>query len=485
MLVAALACCAMSTAEPAPRPPDPFGPLPSARQLKWHELEFYGFIHYTVNTYLDREWGYGDEDPAIFDPKEFDADRIAKTFREAGMKGLILVCKHHDGFCLWPTKTTGHNISKSPFRGGKGDLVGEVAAACKRNGLQFGVYLSPWDCNNAAYGTRQYLETYREQLRELLTNYGPVFTTWHDGANGGRGYYGGARETRTIDRTTYYDWPETWRLVRRLQPDACIFSDVGWDVRWVGNESGYAAETSWATFSPRGPEDPERFGPGFSNYKEAEAGHRGGRFWLPAECDVSIRPGWFWHESENDKVKSPDALMDLYFKSVGRGASFLLNVPPDKRGRIHENDEASLREFGRRLRATFGKNLASGAKLAASNLRGADFGPANLLDGKRSTYWATEDGVTTPTVELSLPEPVQFDVVRIREHIALGQRIEALAVDVWEGSKWAEVGAATSVGSCRLIRLPSPVRAQRVRLRIVKSPVCVAVSELGLFRLAR
>ena len=475
-----IALAVMSTA-PKILPPDPFGPLPSARQLKWHEMEFYGFIHFGVNTFKNAEWGYGDEDPKLFAPTDFSADAIAKNFRAAGMKGLILVAKHHDGLCLWPTKTTEHNITHSGFNG---DYVGQIAAACRRNGLKFGVYLSPWDCNNAAYGTPKYVDIYRAQLTELLTNYGPIFETWHDGANGGRGYYGGARENRNIDRTTYYGWNETMGLVRRLQPEACIFSDTGWDVRWVGNESGYAAETSWATFTPKGPEDPEKFGPGFSKYEEAGAGHRGGRFWMPAECDVSIRPGWFWHAAENDKVKTPDQLMDLYFRSVGYGANFLLNVPPDTRGRIHENDAASLTEFGRRLRATFERNLAAGAKIIASNER-PGFPASNLFDDKRNSYWATNDGVLTPSVELDLGADVTFDVIRLREHIALGQRVEGFAVDAWQGGKWAEVAKGTSIGNCRLVRLKTPVRTSRVRLRITKSPVCVALSEFGVFRLAQ
>jgi alpha-L-fucosidase len=485
-MILAVALAMADFSHPQIRPPDPFGPLPSARQLKWHEMEFYGFIHFTVNTFMDREWGYGDEDPAIFDPKEFDAAKIVATFKSAGMKGLILVCKHHDGFCLWPTKTTAHNISKSPFRGGKGDMVREFADACRKAGLNFGLYLSPWDCNSALYGTPRYIELYRAQLAELLTSYGPIFETWHDGANGGRGFYGGARETRNIDRTSYYGWPETWAMVRQLQPGACIFSDIGPDVRWVGNESGFAAETSWATFTPKSPEgDPEKVAPGFSNYKEAEGGHRDGRYWIPAECDVSIRPGWFWHESENDKVKTPDQLMELYFRSVGRGANFLLNVPPDRRGRLHESDEASLREFGRRLRATFKSNLAAGAIVAASNDRGPGFSAKYLLDQKRASYWATEDGVATPSVELDFGRDVEFDVIQLREAIALGQRIEGFAVDAFADGKWKEIAKGTSVGNCRLVRLGAPVRARKVRLRITKSPVCVAVSELGLYRLEK
>jgi alpha-L-fucosidase len=364
-------------------------------------------------------------------------------------------------------------------------MVGEVASACRKNGLKFGVYLSPWDCNSAAYGKPEYVEIYRAQLNELLTQYGPIFETWHDGANGGRGYYGGARENRNIDRTSYYRWNETMGLIRKLQPDACIFSDAGWDTRWVGNESGYADETSWATYTPKGPEDPEKYGPGYTRYQEAEIGHRNGKFWMPAECDVSIRPGWFWHEKENGQVRSPDQLMDLYFKSVGRGANFLLNVPPDRRGRIHENDAASLTEFGRRIRATFSTNLAQGASVRASNERGPGFGAGNLCDGKHANYWATEDGVLTPSIEFEFAKETEFDVLRIREQIALGQRVEGFAVDVRQGSGWQEVAKGTSIGNCRLVRFEAPIKATAVRLRITKSPVCVAISEFACYKLSK
>ena len=220
--------------------PAPYGAVPSARQLRWHELEFYGFLHFTVNTFTDKEWGYGDEDPSLFNPTEFDADRIVENLASSGMKGVILTAKHHDGFCLWPTRTTDHCVRNSRWRGGKGDVVRDISNAARKAGLKFGVYLSPWDRNNAQYGRPEYINTYRNQLRELLTTYGPIFEVWHDGANGGDGYYGGAREKRQIDRRTYYDWPKTWDMVRSLQPDACIFSDVGPDIRWVGNEKGIA-----------------------------------------------------------------------------------------------------------------------------------------------------------------------------------------------------------------------------------------------------
>ena len=284
---------------PAAEPPAPYGPVPSARQLRWHELEFYGFLHFTVNTFTDKEWGYGDESPAVFNPTDFDADQIVGAAKAAGMKGLILTAKHHDGFCLWPSKLTEHSVKNSPWRDGKGDVVREIADACRRHGLTFGVYLSPWDRNHADYGRPDYLDYYRNQLRELMTGYGPLFEVWFDGANGGDGYYGGAREKRTIDRRTYYDWENTRQIVRDLQPDAVMFSDAGPDVRWVGNENGIAGDPCWATLNR------DDFAPGEADEARLNPGDRPGTHWLPAECDVSIRPGWFYHASEDAKVKTP------------------------------------------------------------------------------------------------------------------------------------------------------------------------------------
>ena len=288
--------------------PRPYGPVPSRRQLGWHAMEFYGFLHFTVNTFTDKEWGFGDEAPRVFNPTEFDADQIAGVARESGMAGLILTCKHHDGFCLWPSRFTEHSVKNSGWHNGRGDVVREVSEACARHRLKFGVYLSPWDRNHRDYARPEYVVYFRRQLRELLTGYGPVFEVWFDGANGGDGFYGGARETRQIDRSTYYQWDETWQTVRELQPDAVMFSDIGPDLRWVGNEAGHAGEPCWATFTPRGP-DGQAPAPGQSRYQEAENGHRDGRFWLPAEVDVSIRPGWFFHAHENAKVRTPDNLL--------------------------------------------------------------------------------------------------------------------------------------------------------------------------------
>ena len=231
-------------------PPKPYGPVPSARQLRWHELGGYAFLHFSVNTFTDKEWGYGDESPEVFQPTEFDAEQIVTSLKAGGLKGVVLTCKHHDGFCLWPSKYTEHSVKNSLWKGGKGDVVKEISEACRRHGLKFGVYLSPWDRNHKDYGRPEYITYYRNQLRELLTGYGPIFEVWFDGANGGDGYYGGARTTRHIDARTYYDWENTWKLVRQLQPEACMFSDIGPDVRWVGNEAGVAGDPCWATFSP-------------------------------------------------------------------------------------------------------------------------------------------------------------------------------------------------------------------------------------------
>ncbi|MCC6536035.1 MAG: alpha-L-fucosidase, partial [Bryobacterales bacterium] len=358
---------------------------------------------------------------------------------------------HHDGFCLWPTRTTSHNVTRSPWRAGKGDVVRELSQAAQRAGLGFGVYLSPWDRNHPSYGRPEYVEVYRAQLTELLTQYGPIFEVWHDGANGGDGFYGGAREKRTIDKRTYYQWQTTWDLVRRLQPDACIFSDVGPDIRWVGNEKGIAGETCWATYDPKA-DDGGPAVPGLSHYQDADTGHRGGTRWLPAECDVSIRPGWFWHEKENARVKTPEQLMDLYFRSVGRGANFLLNIPPDRRGRIHEADAASLGAFGRNLREMFARNLVVG-KVKAS--RGGREWNARISGPAR--------------------------VIRLREEIALGQRVDSFAVDAWRNGAWAEVASGSSIGACRLLRLPAPVDTPRLRLRITQSPAEPAISAFEAF----
>jgi len=475
-LLASAAVAAAAGSPTTARSPEPFGPVPSARQLRWHDMEFYGFLHFTVNTFTDKEWGYGDESEKVFNPTDFDAEQIVRTAEAGGMKGLILTAKHHDGFCLWPSKYTEHSVKNSPWKNGQGDVVKEIAEACRKHHLRFGVYLSPWDRNHADYGKPEYLTYYRNQLRELLSNYGPLFEVWFDGANGGDGFYGGAREKRTIDRRTYYDWPNTWQIVRDLQPNACMFSDGGPDVRWVGNESGEAGQTCWATLNAAD------FAPGEADEKRLNRGDHPGTHWLPAECDVSIRPGWFYHDSQNSKVRTPQNLLELYFKSVGRGGSFLLNLPPDRRGRIPETDAAALRQFRALLDKMFAHDLARQAKVTASNIRGGDshFAPKKVLDDRRDTYWTTDDGIPSAELVLEFRQPVTFSVVRLREFLPLGQRIEAVAIDQWKDGNWNEVGSATSIGNCRLIRV-QPVTTGKVRLRFLRAVAPPAISEFGLF----
>jgi alpha-L-fucosidase len=466
----------LTSPNPAVAPPAPYAPTPSPRQIRWHELECYAFIHFTVNTFTDKEWGYGDESPAIFNPTAFSADQLARVVKEAGLKGLVLTCKHHDGFCLWPSKFTEHSIKHSPWKQGKGDMVREIADACHRHGLKFGVYLSPWDRNHPQYGHPEYLTYYRNQLRELLTHYGPIFEVWFDGANGGDGYYGGAKETRTIDNTTYYDWNNTWKIVRDLQPDACMFSDAGPDARWVGNESGYAGETCWATINSEG------MLPGHADSDLLNRGSRPGTHWIPAEVDVSIRPGWFYHASEDKDVKSVDHLLTIYYESVGRGANLIVNLPPDRRGQIHETDAQRLREWRRILDATFAVDLARGATATADNTRGDDarYAPAHVVDGNPNTYWSTDDSATTPQLVLDLHKPVTFSVVRLREYIPLGQRVDSFALDRWKEGGWEEFASGTSIGAQRLVRV-APITTDKVRLRITKAAVCPTISEFGLF----
>lgn len=462
-----------------PAPPTPYGVVPSERQLAWHDREFYGFIHFTTNTFTDKEWGFGDESPIIFAPTDFDPDQIARVAKAAGMNGLILTCKHHDGFCLWPSKYTDHSVEKSPWKNGKGDVVREISEACDELGLAFGVYLSPWDRHQADYGKPEYITYYRNQLTELLTNYGPVFEVWFDGANGGDGYYGGARETRKINRSQYYDWDTTFKLVRKLQPAAVMFSDAGPDVRWVGNERGIAGKTCWATTTPAPSAGETVPGPGCVDTKALPTGIRDGEQWIPAECDVSIRPGWFYHADQDSQVRSPENLVELYFNSVGRGASLLLNLPPDRRGQIHPKDEVSLIGFRRILDETFDENLLELSTLTASNERGEGFEVANLLDGDKATYWSTSDDTTDAEVTATFATPVKFNVIDLREHLPLGQRVVQSSISYWTGSAWKELASGESIGSRRLWRGPS-VETSKIKLKVT-GPVCPALCEFGAY----
>jgi alpha-L-fucosidase len=456
-------------------PPPPWGVIPSPRQLAWHSLETYGFIHFTTNTFTDLEWGYGDESPMVFNPTALDTRQWARVAKEGRLKGLILTCKHHDGFCLWPSRYTGHSVVNSPWQNGQGDVVRELADACREFGLKLGIYLSPWDRNHPQYGQPAYVDYYRKQLYELLTLYGPIFEVWHDGANGGDGWYGGACETRKIDPASYYGWSETWGLVRLLQPDAVIFCDAGGDIRWVGNESGIGSETTWCTFNPAG-----RY-PGYPEVSDLGTGHEGGSHWAPPETDVSIRPGWFYHAREDESVKSLSQLVDIYFKSVGRGTSLLLNLPPDQRGLIHEIDAARVRVLHEILERTFEYDLASAASITASNTRGSDFVAAHLVDGDPETYWAAEDGVTNTQLLLEFKYPIVFNIFQAQEYIALGQRVRAWHLDAQtHDGIWRVLTEGTTIGYKRLARI-SPVTTQRIRLSLEDCAACPVLASIGLF----
>jgi alpha-L-fucosidase len=458
-------------------PPAPWGPVPTDRQLAWHAMEMNAFVHFTTNTFTDKEWGYGDEKPEIFNPSGLNVDQWTETLKKSGFKGLILTCKHHDGFCLWPSQYTEHSVKSSRWKNGKGNVVQEVHDACVRSGLKFGIYLSPWDRNRADYGKHSYVEYYRDQLKELFSQYGPVFEMWFDGANGGDGYYGGAKEKRKIDGSTYYEWPVTLKMVREMAPDVIFFSDAGPDIRWCGNESGYISETNWNTINA----DTIFAGkPGITEL--LNTGEENGNRWIPAEVDVSIRPGWFYHSAEDSLVKTPQQLFDIYLTSVGRGSNLLLNVPPDRRGLLHENDVKSLKEWRKLLDEAFRVNLALHAGVRADTYRGrsARFGPAAVTDAKPETYWTTDDGIDNGNLEIDLGGVKTVKYALIQEYIQLGQRVKHFSIDVWSDNRWKEAATGSTIGYKRIMKL-QPVETARIRLRISDSKACPVISNLEIF----
>ncbi|MFM7193483.1 MAG: alpha-L-fucosidase [Bacteroidota bacterium] len=467
-------CILFSCAQQEVPPPAPVGPLPTAAQLEWHRMEMNAFVHFSINTFTDKEWGYGDESPALFNPDSLDASQWVSLFKEVGFKTVILTSKHHDGFCLWPSKFNSHNVSASPV---KTDVVRAVSDACKSHGLKFGVYLSPWDRNHKDYGTPAYVDYYRNQLVELFNAYGPVFEMWFDGANGGDGYYGGAREKRSINGSTYYEWPKTLELVRSMSPDIIFFSDAGPGVRWVGNERGVAGETNWNTITP----DTLFAGkPGIEQL--LGSGSPDGTHWIPAETDVSIRPGWFYHQREDSLVKSPDRLFEIYLTSVGRGSTLLLNIPPDRHGRIHRNDVRALRGFRQKLDEVFSNDLAAGAQSQADAVRGGSdaFGSGKLTDGDIDTYWATDDGVTSASATLEWDNPVPVNYVVLQEPIQIGQRVSAFTVEGKVNGEWKQLASGTTIGYKRILRV-DPVEVGALRVNITGSKACVALSNLSVY----
>lgn len=471
-----VACCLSCTSGKV-LPPEPILPVPEPKQVEWQQMETYAFIHFGLNTFNDREWGYGDTDPKTFNPTNLDCEQWAQTLVKAGMKGVILTAKHHDGFCLWPFEGTDYSVKNSPWKNGQGNVVKELSEACKKYGLKFAVYLSPWDRHQANYGTPEYLPYFYAQLHDLLTNYGPVFEVWFDGANGGDGWYGGAKDIRTIDRKNYYNYPRIYEMLDSIQPQAIIFSDGGPGCRWVGNEKGFAGATNWS-FLRKG-----EVHPGYDKSYELQYGHPDGNQWVPAECDVSIRPGWFYHPEEDDRVKSPDQLVDLYYRSVGHNATLLLNFPVDRRGLIHLVDSANAVRFHEMIQQQLKTNLVAGMTPKVSNERGGDFVASALTDDNFDTYWATEDGVTTADIEFSFDTPTRMNRMMLQEYIPLGQRVKAFVVEYLDKDTWLPVKLneeTTTIGYKRLLRFETvETKGMRIRITDARGPLCL--SNVGVY----
>lgn len=432
--------------------PKPCGPVPTENQLRWQNMEMYAFIHYSLNTYTDQEWGFGNEDPKLFNPADLDCQQWARVCKQAGMRGIIFTAKHHCGFCMWPSAYTEYSVKNSPWKQGKGDVVRELAEACREEGLKFAVYLSPWDRNHPEYGRQAYVDYFRNQLRELLTNYGDIFEVWFDGANGGDGWYGGTNETRKIDRTTYYQWPETYKMIRHLQPKCLIWNDGSdrGDLRWVGTEAGNVGETNWSLLN----------GDGEVTWSMLHHGLEDGDSWVPGETNTSIRPGWFYHDTENEHVKSLTKLMDTYYKSVGRNSTLLLNFPIAPNGRIHPNDSLRGIAFKKMIDEVFKDNLCKKAKINTQ-------GDMTLIEFRK---------------------PMRFNRFLVEEDIRYGQRVKKFLLEAWVDRQWhplkdelSENGdGLTTIGHQRIICFPT-IKATKLRFTITDAKCEPIIKKLGVY----
>lgn len=451
-------------------PPAPYGALPSQAQLDWQDMQYYMFIHFGPNTFTDVEWGDGKEDPQVFNPTNIDVNQWADIAKKAGMKGIILTSKHHDGFCLWPSKYSTHTVRESPWKDGQGDLLKDLSEACKKAGLKFGVYLSPWDQNHPSYGTPEYNQIFVNTLTEVLTQYGEIFEVWFDGANG-EGHGG---------KNQVYDWNLFQSTVYKYQPNAIIFSDIGPGCRWIGNENGYAGKTNWSRLDTIG------FGPGKAAppTDTLNMGNVYGKAWVPGEADVSIRPGWFYSSSTDNKVKTLEQLVTIYYSSVGRNANLLLNVPPGRNGRIHPNDSIRLMEFKAFLDKAFENNLALGMQTTASNVRGNNntFSALNLTDGKKDTYWATDDNVLKASVEITFPKLTKLNRVSLEEVISLGQRVSGFTIEGYneELGRWEFLANGTTIGAKRILSFPT-VETKGLRINIDNSLASPILRDISVY----
>jgi alpha-L-fucosidase len=440
-------------------------------------MEMNAFIHFTTNTFTGKEWGYGDESAEIFNPTDLDVDQWMQTLKKAGFKGVILTAKHHDGFALYPSDYTEHDIANSPYKNGKGDLVKEVAESARAHGLKFGVYLSPWDRNRADYGQESYVRYYRNQLKEIFTNYGDIFEMWFDGANGGDGYYGGAKEERRIDKQNYYNWPTTLAMVEKMQPSVLFFSDAGPDLRWVGNEKGIGGKTNWNMITA------DTLFAGKAGIGDLlQTGSKDGTAWIPAEVNTSIRPGWFYHEEEDSLVKSPEELFRVYLQSVGRGSTLLLNGPPDKRGLFHQNDVASLLGMRRIIDSVFADDLALNSQISASSYRGGqeNFSAEHLIDKNAQTYWSTNDDIIKSSVVVEFETRQEVNYILLQEYIALGQRIKEFNVEAKVNGQWEQVAKGTTIGYKRILEIPS-VKTTAIKINFIDARANPVIANLEIY----
>lgn len=457
--------------------------VPHERQFRFQLLEFYAFIHFTVNTFTDREWGDGSESPLIFNPERLDPEQWVIAIKSAEMRGLILTCKHHDGFCLWPSRFTEHTVAASTWKDGQGDVVKETAAACKKYGIKFGVYLSPWDRNCSLYGQgKAYDDFFVGQLTELLTNYGDIFSVWLDGACG-EGPNG---------KMQYYDWDRYYSVIRTLQPDACI-SVCGPDIRWCGNEAGHTRVSEWSVVPEKAKNseivseksqhnDDEKFRQRKVDARDSDLGSRAALknedklIWYPAEVNTSIRPGWFWHEGEDDRVRSLEELVHIYNNSVGGNATFLLNIPPTRDGLFHENDVKRLAELGEYIRDTFRTNLLENAVLSSDSgnieaARSDDYGE----------YYTPAKGRTTAEITAQWRSPVTVGCIVLKENILCSQRIESFSVEAELDGGFTEIYHGTVIGYKRIVPLKNAVTTKRIKIKITDSRTEPTLAFWGIY----